>query len=134
MKIDHVGIAVRDIEAAAAFYRDRLGLSLTHREDVPAQKVRVAFLSDGSGGCEVELLEPLADDGAVGRFLASRGPGMHHLAFRAEDIGGVMADLRRAGAPPMEERPRPGARGHSVCFIHPRHAGGVLLELVGGGA
>lgn len=134
MKIDHVGIAVRDIEAAAAFYRDRLGLSVTHREDVPGQKVRVAFLGDGSGGCEVELLEPLGEDGAVGRFLASRGPGMHHLAFRSPDVGAAMEALRRAGTPAMEDRPRPGARGHSVCFVHPRHAGGVLLELVGGGS
>ncbi|MFH1724283.1 MAG: methylmalonyl-CoA epimerase [Elusimicrobiota bacterium] len=134
MKLDHVGIAVRDIERAAALYKEAFGLEVTHREDVPAQHVRVAFLGDPEdpdGAAQVELLEPMGDEGAVARFLASRGPGMHHLAFRAGDVAAEMDRLRRTGHPPIEDKPRPGSRGHSVCFVHPRHAGGALIELVG---
>lgn len=133
MRVDHVGVAVRSIEEALGFYRDRLGLAVTHREEVAGQGVRVAFLARpgaGEGEAEVELLEPLGG-GAVARFLEFRGPGLHHLAFRAVDIAGAMAGLKAAGLPALEDAPRPGARGRRVCFLHPRRAHGVLVELVG---
>lgn len=132
MRIDHVGVAVSSIEESARFYKEALGLVVTHVEDVPSQKVKVAFLgAPGDGGAQIELLEPTSADGAVGKFLASRGPGMHHVAFHSPDIAGDMKRLKDGGRPPLEEKPRPGARGHHVCFLHPKHAGGVLVELVG---
>lgn len=138
MKIDHVGVAVRSLDEAAAFYRAHLGLVETHREEVPAQKVKVAFLSDPADpqGTAVELLEPTSPDGAVAKFIAARGLGMHHLAFDAGHGAGAVAAamerMRAGGAPPLENSPRPGARGHQVCFFHPKHCAGVLVELVGG--
>lgn len=138
MKIDHVGVAVRSLDEAAAFYRAHLGLVETHREEVPGQKVRVAFLSDPAdpAGTSVELLEPTSPDGAVAKFIAARGLGMHHLAFDAGHGAGAVAAamerMRAGGAPPLENAPRPGARGHQVCFFHPKHCAGVLVELVGG--
>ncbi|MBI3550854.1 MAG: methylmalonyl-CoA epimerase [Elusimicrobia bacterium] len=131
MKIDHVGIAVKSIDEAAKFYQESLGLTVTHREDVPTQKVKVAFLGSGDGGTEIELLEPTSDDGAVAKFLAARGPGMHHVAFHSSAIDADMERLKTAGKPPLDESARPGARGHRVCFLHPKHAHGVLVELVG---
>ena len=133
MRLDHVGVAVRAVSEAADFYRDSLGLEVVHREEVPEQGVRVAFLADpgDAEGCQVELLEPISGTGAVAKFLSERGPGLHHLAFRAGEVGAAMRRLRAAGLPPLESAPRPGARGHQVCFLHPRHCHGVLLELVG---
>lgn len=125
MRLDHVGIAVESLEKALPFYEKSLGLFVTHREDVPSQNVRVAFLSNN-----VELLEPTGD-GAIAKFLKTRGPGLHHVAFRAEDISGEMARLAAAGLPPLDKAPRDGSRGHKVCFLHPKHAHGVLVELVG---
>ena len=130
MKIDHVGIAVEDIETAIESYK-AFGLEVRHREDVTSQNVRVAFLSGSAGESSVELMEPLGDDGAVARFLAKRGPGLHHLAFETGDIAAEMKRLKDRAKPPMEDAPRPGARGHSVCFIHPKHCAGTLIELVG---
>ncbi|MFA5139365.1 MAG: methylmalonyl-CoA epimerase [Elusimicrobiota bacterium] len=131
MRLDHIAIAVPDLEEALKVYRDALGLALTHSEEVAAQKVRVAFLrgSSGDGTC-VELLAPTSPDGAVAKFLGSKGPGLHHLALRVDDIEASMQRLRAMGKAPMEERPRAGAKGHKVCFLHPKHAGGVLIELV----
>lgn len=131
MKLEHVAIAVEDLDKASALYRESFGLVETHREEVPAQKVRVAFLKDPSGdSCTLELISPTGE-GGVAKFLASRGPGLHHLAFRAPDIGAEMERLRSAGKPPLDAAPRPGAHGHSVCFLHPKNAAGVLVELVG---
>ncbi len=129
MTLDHVGIAVRSIRESLAFYGDALGLKLVHEEEVPSQGVRVAFL--GEGPATVELLEPIGEEGAVAKFVKQRGPGLHHAAFRDDDIEGRMAGLKAGGRPPLEDRPRPGARGHRVCFLHPRYCGGVLVELVG---
>jgi len=131
MKLDHVGIAVEAIEKVLPFYREQLGLSVFHREDVPSQKVRVVFLapSDGAGSA-LELLEPMGEEGPVAAFLKNRGPGIHHLAFEAHAIEKAMERLRAAGRPPLEEKPRAGARGRKVCFLHPKHADGVLIELV----
>lgn len=130
--MDHVGIVVESIDKALAFYRDALGLVVDHREDVPSQQVRVAFLKDPTEGrAQIELLEPVGEEGAAARFLKSRGPGMHHVAFHARDMGAAMKKLKDSGRPPLEDAPRPGARGHQVCFLHPKHAHGVLIELVG---
>jgi methylmalonyl-CoA epimerase len=126
MKLDHVGIAVPSIEAALPFYTEKLGLKVTHREEVASQHVRVVFL-DGS----IELLEPTSEQGAIAKFLKTRGPGLHHVAFHADDIAGAMKDLAAKGAPALDAAPRPGSRGHKVCFLHPKHAHGVLVELVG---
>ncbi len=130
--LDHVGVAVSSIRSALPFYQDQLGLRLTHEETVVAQGVRVAFLAPPSalpGACQVELLEPLAE-GAVSRFIDKRGPGLHHIAFHSSDIRSDMRRLREAGSPPIESEPRPGSRGHRVCFLHPKSAHGVLVELV----
>ncbi len=126
--VDHVGIAVRSIDEALPFYRRALGLEAVHRQEVPSQKVKVAFL--GTGETSIELLEPTGPEGAVAKFIAKRGPGLHHVAFKVADIAGEMERLKGGGLPPLEASPRPGARGHQVCFLHPRHAAGVLVELV----
>lgn len=134
MRIDHLGIAVENLESAIRLYEETVGLVVTHREEVPAQKVRVAFLAHPGGpegAAEIELLEPVGEEGAIAAFLRKRGPGLHHLAFHADGVAREMARLKSAGRPPLEEAPRPGARGHHVCFLHPKHCGGVLLELVG---
>lgn len=128
MIIDHVGIAVESIEEALPFYRKALGLVPVHSEEVPGQKVRVAFLQ--AGETALELLEPISEEGAVAKFLKTRGPGLHHVAFAVKDIQGHMRRLSSEGMPTLEAAPRPGARGHQVCFLHPKHAHGVLVELV----
>lgn len=128
MIIDHVGIAVESIEEALPFYRKALGLVPVHSEEVPGQKVRVAFLQ--AGETALELLEPMGQEGAVAKFLKTRGPGLHHVAFAVKDIQGHMSRLAGEGMPALEAAPRPGARGHKVCFLHPKHAHGVLVELV----
>lgn len=131
MTLDHVGIVVESIDAVLSFYRDQLGLVVAHREDVPSQKVRVAFLKDPSDDrAQIELLEP-AGEGAVSKFLQKHGPGTHHVAFHSDDIEQAMKKLKDAGKPPLDNAPRPGARGHKVCFLHPKNAFGVLVELVG---
>ena len=126
--IDHAGVAVSDLEAAIAFYRDVLGMALVHRETLPAQGVRAALLD--VGGSHVELLEPLETDGGVARFLARRGPGLHHLAYRVGDIDAVLASLSAAGTRLIDAQPRAGIRGSRVAFLHPSATGGVLTELV----
>ncbi len=126
--IDHAGIAVADLEATVAFYRDVLGMALVHRETLPAQGVRAALLDVGES--HVELLEPLDAEGGVARFLARRGPGLHHLAYRVHDIDAALASLSAAGMRLIDERPRTGIRGSRVAFLHPSAAGGVLTELV----
>ena len=131
MTIDHVGIAVASIEEALPFYKKALGLEPTHREEVPSQKVRVAFLQ--AGQTSLELLEPTGDEGAIAKFLKTRGPGLHHVAFSVKDIGADMERLRQGGLPPLDAAARPGARGHKVCFLHPKFAHGVLVELVSHG-
>ena len=129
MTIDHIGIAVESIEKALPFYKKALGLEPSHREEVPSQKVRVAFLK--SGQTSIELLEPTDEEGPVARFIKTRGPGLHHVAFAVNDIRGEMARLTQEGLAPLDEKPRAGSRGHEVCFLHPKHAAGVLVELVG---
>ena len=126
--VDHVGVAVESIDAALAVYRDALGMPLVHRETVEAQGVDAALLDIGDG--HIELLHPLGPDTAVGKFLARRGPGLHHVAYRVESVADTLDALRAAGLRLIDERPRTGIRGSQVAFVHPGSTGGVLLELI----
>lgn len=125
--IHHIAIAVNNLEAALAFYRDALGLEVTQRREVPEEGVEIAFLPAGEG--EIELLRPLVPEGGVARFLEKRGEGLHHICLRVDDITAAMEQLRAAGATLLSEEPRIGADGARYVFIHPRSTHGVLLEL-----
>jgi methylmalonyl-CoA epimerase len=124
--LDHIGIAVRSVDARLAVYR-ALGLEPAGREEVPAQKVRVAFLP--LAGTRIELLEPTAEDSPIAAFIARRGEGVHHLSFEVADIRAAMAMARAAGLEVLSGEPQVGAHGAQVCFVHPRSTGGVLIEL-----
>jgi methylmalonyl-CoA/ethylmalonyl-CoA epimerase len=126
--IDHIGVAVEDLDAAIELYRDRLAMPLVHRETVAAQGVEAVLLDVGDG--HVELLSPLAPDTAVGKFLERRGPGLHHVAYRVDDVEATLAALARAGMRLIDETPRTGIRGSRVAFVHPASSGGVLTEIV----
>ena len=126
--IDHIGLAVADLEAAIAVHRDRYGMPLVHRETVESQGVEAALLDVGDG--HVELLAALGDDTPVGRFLASRGPGLHHVAYRVDDVDVSLERLRAAGVRLIDQAPRTGIRGSRVAFLHPSATGGVLTEIV----
>ena len=128
MKIDHIGIATKGIDKAAQFYRDMLGLDVAETEEVAEQKVRVAMLPIGES--RIELLEAISNDSPISRFLEKRGPGIHHIAVRVDDIQAALADLKQKGARLIDEEPRQGAGGCLVAFVHPSSTGGVLLELV----
>jgi methylmalonyl-CoA/ethylmalonyl-CoA epimerase len=128
MKVDHIGVATRGIEEALKFWRDALGLEVKHTETVEEQGVRVAMLPAGEP--RVELLEPTGPDSPVAKFLEKRGPGIHHVAVRVEDIRAALARLKAGGARLIDEEPRAGAGGCLVAFVHPSASGGVLLELV----
>jgi len=128
MKIDHIGIATEHLEDGLAIWRDALGLTVQETEEVAEQRVRVAMLPIGD--TRVELLEPTTPDSAVGKFLAKRGPGIHHIAVKVQDINASLAELKRKGARLIDETPRIGAGGCLVAFVHPTSAHGVLLELV----
>lgn len=128
MKIEHIGIATESLDDALGFWRDALGLSLVHTEEVAEQGVRVAMLPLGEP--RIELLEPTHAGSPVAKFLAKRGPGIHHIAVRVDDIRATLARLRAQGARLIDETPRVGAEGCLVAFVHPASAGGVLLELV----
>lgn len=126
--IDHVGIAVEDIDGALAVYRDVLGMPLVHRETVADQGVDAALLDVGDG--HIELVAPLGPETAVGKFLARKGPGLHHVAYRVPDVEQALSALAGAGARLIDERPRTGIRGSRVAFVHPASTGGVLTEIV----
>jgi methylmalonyl-CoA/ethylmalonyl-CoA epimerase len=126
--IDHVGIAVRDLDAAVDRYRSAFGLEAAHRETVESQGVEAVFLP--VGGSAVELLAALSPDTAVGRFLDKRGEGIHHVAYRVADVDAALARLREDGVPLIDQAPRPGSRGTRIAFAHPSGFGGVLVELV----
>ncbi len=125
--IHHVAIAVHDLDAALAFYRDALGLEMTERRRVPEESVEIAFLSAGEG--EIELLHPLDEESSVARFLEKRGEGLHHVCLAVEDIQAAMERLREAGARLLREEPRVNEHGARYVFAHPRSTHGVLLEL-----
>jgi methylmalonyl-CoA epimerase len=127
-RIDHVGVAVQDLEEAVALYAERLGMPVQHRETVEAQGVEAVLL--GVGESHVELLRPLGGDSAVARFLERNGPGMHHVAYGTDDIESALDAVRAAGLVLIDERPRAGIRGSRVAFVHPKSTGGVLTELV----
>jgi methylmalonyl-CoA/ethylmalonyl-CoA epimerase len=128
MKIDHIGIATNGIADSAAVYCEALGLTIGEFEEVPSQRVRVAMLPVGES--RIELLEPTSDESPISKFLAKRGPGIHHIAFGVDDIRAALADLKSKGARLIDEEPRSGAGGCLVAFIHPSSTGGVLIELV----
>lgn len=127
-RIDHIGVAVEDLDGAIALYRDRLGMREQHRETVEEQGVDAVLLEIGEG--HVELLAPLSPDSAVGRFLQRSGPGLHHVAYQTDDIDSALASVREAGMRLIDEQPRAGIRGSKVAFVHPKSTGGVLTELV----
>jgi methylmalonyl-CoA epimerase len=126
--IDHVGIAVEDIDAALALYCDSLGMPLVHRETVAEQGVDAALLDVGDG--HIELLQPLGPETPVGKYLTRRGPGLHHVAYRVADVDATLSALAAAGLRLIDEHSRRGIRGSRVAFLHPASTGGVLTEIV----
>ena len=127
-RIDHIGVAVEDLDAALALYDGDLSLELVHRETVEAQGVEAVLLDIGEN--HVELLRPLSPDTPVGRFLASRGPGLHHVAYQTADIEAELERLKGQGLRLIDETPRTGIRNSRVAFLHPKSTGGVLTEIV----
>ena len=125
--LDHVGIAVKDLNAALAFYRDALGLHVEAPEEVASERVRAHFIP--AGGSSLELLESTASDSAIAKYVETRGPGLHHITLRVDDIGSALGQLKARGVKLVNEEPRPGAEGALVAFIHPSSAHGVLVEL-----
>ncbi|HHW55341.1 MAG: methylmalonyl-CoA epimerase [bacterium] len=126
-KVDHIGIAVKDLEEALKLYRDILQLEVTGVEEVPDQKVKVAFIPVGES--KVELLEPTTDDSPVAKFIAKRGEGIHHITFRVDNLEKALEEAKAAGIRLIDETPRLGAGGAKIAFLHPKSTGGVLLEL-----
>lgn len=127
-RIDHIGVAVKNVEERLALYRDVLGLAGIHTEEVPTEQAKVGFVPIGES--EIELLESTTPDGVLAKFIEKRGEGIHHLALRVDDCAATLASLRQAGVRTVDESPRPGARGTKVAFVHPSATGGVLIELV----
>lgn len=125
--LNHIGIAVRSIDDQKAFYGDTLGLEFENVEDVPSQKVRVAFFR--AGDMRIELLEPTSDDSPVAKFIEKRGEGLHHVAYTVDDIQARIAELRDSGLRMIDETPRPGAHHMQIAFVHPKSSFGVLTEL-----
>jgi methylmalonyl-CoA epimerase len=126
--VDHLGVAVEDLDAAIELYEGQLGMPLQHRETVAEQGVEAALL--GVGDSHVELLQPLGSETPVGRFLAKRGPGLHHAAYRCADVAEALEQCRVRGLRLIDEQPRRGIRDSRVAFLHPASTGGVLTELV----
>ena len=127
-RIDHIGVAVEDLDAAIALYESTYAMELVHRETVTEQGVEAVLLDVGEN--HVELLSPLGDDTPVGKFLAKKGPGLHHVAYQVTDIEAVLSSLRDAGTRLIDETPRTGIRSSRVAFLHPAASGGVLTEIV----
>jgi methylmalonyl-CoA/ethylmalonyl-CoA epimerase len=126
-KLDHVAVAVPDLDSTLAAYQQLFGLTLVHRELVVDQRTDTAMLRVGESA--IELIAPAGNE-ALARFIDRRGPGLHHLALEVEDLGAALAELRARGVPLIDQEPRVGAHGHRVAFVHPKAMGGVLLELV----
>ena len=125
-KIDHIGIAVKDLEAAKRFYEGSLGLKVEHEEIVGDMKI--AFVPVGE--VNIELIEPLREDGVIGKFIAKKGEGIHHIAYEVDDVSAVLRDLASQGIKLVDEVPRQGAHGNEVAFLHPKSSFGVLTEIV----
>ena len=128
--IDHVGIAVADFDAAVRFYAETFGMTVAHEEINTDQGVREAMLSVGSSGSSIQLLAPVSDDSPIAKFLDRRGPGIQQIAYRVRDVDAVCRTLRARGAELLYDEPRRGTANSRINFIHPRSAGGVLVELV----
>jgi methylmalonyl-CoA/ethylmalonyl-CoA epimerase len=126
-RLDHIGIAVANLADALAFYRDALGLDVEPAEEVATQRVRVHFIPTGEAA--LELLEATADDSPIAKYVQKRGPGLHHITLRVDDIAEALALLKARGVRLIDEQARPGAHGSLVAFIHPSSAHGVLVEL-----
>ncbi|HKH65256.1 MAG TPA: methylmalonyl-CoA epimerase [Solirubrobacterales bacterium] len=127
-RIDHIGVAVEDIDAAIGLYRDSFGMELAHRETVESQGVEAVLLDVGEG--HVELLAPLGPDTPVGKYLAKNGTGLHHVAYAVDDIDSALEKIAAAGIQLIDSEPRTGIRDSRVAFLHPRSTGGVLTEIV----
>ena len=127
-RIDHVGVAVEDLDGALALYEGTFGMPLVHRETVEEQGVEAALLDVGDG--HVELLQPLGPDTPVGKFLAKKGPGIHHVAYAVADIDAALAELKEQGVALIDSEPRTGIRQSRVAFVHPKATGSVLTEIV----
>jgi methylmalonyl-CoA/ethylmalonyl-CoA epimerase len=127
-KINHLGIAVKDLDAQIAIYRDQMGMAFEGTEEVPSQLVRVAFFAVGES--RVELLMPTSAESPIAKFLEKNREGLHHVAYEVADIRAAMAEARARGMLLLSEEPKPGAHHTLVCFLHPRSTGGVLTELV----
>jgi methylmalonyl-CoA/ethylmalonyl-CoA epimerase len=126
-RIDHIAVVVDDIDTSLAFWRDALGMDMTHLEEVKEQESIVAFLP--TGGSEVELVKPTTETSGVAKYLAKRGPGMHHICLEVDDIEGMMVQLKAKGVRLINEEPRTAADGKKYAFIHPESTSGVLVEL-----
>ncbi len=126
-RIDHIAIAVHDINEAARFYTDILNVNLSGVEVVEEQKTKVGFFKIGESS--IELVQPASDDSPLVKFLETRGPGVHHICFEVDDINREVEELKKRGARMIDEKPRPGAHNTRVAFIHPKSSGGVLIEL-----
>lgn len=127
--MDHVGIAVKNLDDAIHVYRDVLGFKLEGVHVLAERKVKVAMISTG-GKTQIELLEPLGSDSTIAKFLENHGEGIHHFAVEVKDIEGVLAELKRKGVTLIDDKPKPGAEGKKIAFVHPKSTKGVLLELV----
>lgn len=127
-RIDHIGVAVEDIDAAIELYRDGFGMELAHRETVESQGVEAVLLDVGDG--HVELLAPLGPDTPVGKYMAKNGAGLHHVAYAVDDIDAALTQIAVAGIQLIDSEPRVGIRDSRVAFLHPRSTGGVLTEIV----
>jgi methylmalonyl-CoA epimerase len=127
-RVDHIGVAVEDLDAAIALHERAYGMAVAHREVVDEQGVEAVLLDVGEN--HVELLRPLGEQTPVGRFLASRGPGLHHVAYQVADVDAALATLRERGLRLIDQQPRTGIRGSRVAFLHPAASGGVLTEIV----
>jgi methylmalonyl-CoA/ethylmalonyl-CoA epimerase len=126
-KINHIGIAVKSLNDSLPFYRDNLGMAFLGLEEVAEQKVKVAMLQVGES--KIELLEPTSEDSPVAKFIEKNGPGIHHLAYEVENIEAAIAKLLADGARMIDEKPRSGAHGTRIAFVHPKSSNGVLTEL-----
>jgi methylmalonyl-CoA/ethylmalonyl-CoA epimerase len=125
--LDHIGIAVGDLSQALAFYRDALGLEVEPPEEVPSQRVRAHFVPVGEA--TIELLEPTSPESPIAKFIDKRGPGVHHVTLRVDDIRGALAGLKARGVRLIDQEPREGAEGALIAFVHPASTHGVLVEL-----
>ncbi len=127
MRLDHIGVAVKDLDEARRFYGELMGLDLGEVEELPERQLKVCFVKVGDAN--VELLWPTSSDSAVGKFIEKKGPGIHHLCYRVEDVKTKLEELKAAGVKLIDQEPKPGAHNTLVAFIHPKATGGVLTEL-----